>query len=739
MTWKRICGRLFAGLLVLGVVITLALAWYLYPRYREYQAIADSFDLDKLQEIPAISEVFDSSGHRYSRLAGEARYVVPFDKISPLFIKALLAREDSRFFEHHGVDPQGIARAAWKNLRSRGVQEGASTLTQQLARNTFPLGDNRWKRKCVEALLAWRIEKKLTKEEILEAYANRIYYGVGLYGVETASRACFGKSASDLTLSEAAVLAGLIRSPNRLSPLEDGRKAIAVRNEVLARMQDLRLITVEEANTARQEDLPAAKRLPPVFQEDYAMDTVMRDLNVLLPKEIIDRGGLRIYTTIDRRLQLIAQDVVEAKLAEIEKLARWKHPIRDLAVAPPPADARESPYVQSALMAIDNETGGIRAVIGGRNFKESPLNRAVMSRRQIGSTFKPFIYAAAFEQGLLPGTTVNDAPLSPEEIKAVGNWSPDNSDGGDGGFLPAALGLIKSRNTMTVRVGEFATLPVVQNLALRAGLSDTPLVPAIYLGAFEATLKDLTGAYTMFSNQGVRRQPYIIDRIEDRDGKTIYKASRAQLACISPAVSYVMTELLQDVLRKGTASAAASEGLTIPAAGKTGTTDDYKDAWFVGFTTRLTCGVWVGFDRPQRIADRGYGSTLALPIWVAFMEEAAKWKYEAGPFPRPADLVTITLCRTSGQLSTIGCQDVYQAQLPSSLVPKHPCLQHGGTLTDSVLSDRWTPPPGASQAPERWATENSPSHTTKPPPPSQAGPDYQMIQKPGGFIFQHRE
>jgi len=729
MSLGRIFKRLILGLVVLAIISAAALAWYAYPKYVEYQALADSFDLDELQDIPAISEVFDTNGQRYSRLSGEVRYVVPFDKISPLFVKAVQAREDSRFFEHRGVDPQGIVRAAWKNVRSGGVREGASTLTQQLARNTFALGDDRWKRKFVEALLAWRIEKKLTKEEIIGAYANRIYYGAGLYGVETASRACFGKSASDLTLSEAAVLAGLIRSPNRLSPLEDGRKAIAVRNEVLNRMLDLKYITAQEAEDAQKEELPAAKRMPPIFQEDFAMDTVMRDLHILIPKETIDQGGLKIYTTIDRRLQLLGQDAVDARLEKLEKQPGWKHPVRD-PDAPPPPDAKESPYVQGALIAIDNETGGIRAVIGGRDFKESPLNRAVMSKRQIGSTFKPFIYAAAFDHGFLPGTLVSDAPLSPEEVQAVGNWAPENSDRESEGILPAAMGLIRSRNTMTVRVGEFATLPVVRDLAVKSGLSDTPLVPAIYLGAFEATLKDLTAAYTMFPNQGVRRQPYIIERIEDREGHTIYKASRAQLGCISPEVSYVMTELLQDVLRKGTGASASSEGLTIPAAGKTGTTDDYKDAWFVGYTTRLTCGVWVGFDRPQRIADRGYGSTLALPIWVDFMEEANKWKYEASSFPRPADLMTATLCRTSGQLSTVGCQDVYQAQLPAALIPKQVCLTHGGSLGRTLPMENEPFMPGTA-----------PSVLATPPlaPATGSDPDYQVIQKPGGFIFQRRE
>ncbi|HEU4679916.1 MAG TPA: transglycosylase domain-containing protein, partial [Terrimicrobiaceae bacterium] len=315
-------------LLLASAGLVLAVFLLIYPKYREYQRVADSFDLAVLDNIPAISEVFDYAGMRYSKLEGQVRYVVPLSQISPNFINALLAREDARFYQHHGVDFTGIARAALRNFNAGDVKEGASTITQQLARNTFDLGDDRWRRKFVEALLALRIEKNISKEKILEAYANRIYYGLGLYGVETASRACFGKSASDLTLSEAAILAGLIRSPNRLTPLGDTRTALAERDQVLERMEELKMITPEEAKAAVAEPVPLSKQLLPSTQENYAMDAVMRDLAILLPKETIDRGGLKIYTTIDRRLQMIAEDSVESKLAGLESSKGWPHPKR---------------------------------------------------------------------------------------------------------------------------------------------------------------------------------------------------------------------------------------------------------------------------------------------------------------------------------------------------------------------------------------------------------------------------
>ena len=743
-------GRFFKKLMLLALALLLALAFvaalFIYPPYREFKRIADSFDLSELDKIPAISEVFDCAGMRYSRLEGEVRYVVPLAQISPNFIKALLAREDARFYKHRGVDYSGIVRAAVRNLSAGGVKEGASTITQQLARNTFPLDEDRWRRKVIEALLALRIEKALTKENILEAYCNRIYFGVGLYGVETASRACFGKSASDLTLSEAAILAGLIRSPNRLNPLEDTRTALAQRDQVLARMEELKMITPAEAKAALAETMPLTKRLLPPTQENYAMDAVIRDLGILIPKEVIDQGGLKIHTTIDRRLQMIAEEAVEAKLAQLESAKGWRHPKRLPSLDPHSRESfaheTESPYVQGALVAIDNETGGIRALVGGRDFKESRYNRALLAKRQIGSTFKPFVYAAAFARGMAPGTLVDDAPIREGDIAGLATaWSPENADGQDQGFQPAALGLIRSRNTMTVRVGEYATRIAVRSLALNAGFENVPDTPAIYLGAFETTLKNLTAAYTMFPNNGVRKQPYIIESIEDRSGRTIYKASRAELRCITPEVAYVMNELLREVIKKGTATAAASFGLTVPAAGKTGTTDDYKDAWFIGYTTRLTCGAWVGMDRPQSIADKGYGSKLALPIWVDFVQNASAWKYVAQNFGTPGNLRGVQLCRTSGGIATPECTvagTMYQAQLPPMMIPHNYCTDHGGALaglsTDG--SQRSQHAPVAQLAVESVPVAPAVPATSELPPTEQ-GSNYRMIRTENGFIFEN--
>ncbi len=292
------------------------------------------------------------------------------------------------------------------------------------------------------------------------------------------------------------------------------------------------------------------------------------------------------------------------------------------------ADAA-TPYLQGALVMIDNRTGGIRALVGGRDYAESTYDRALYSKRQMGSTFKPFVYAAAFARGLQPSTLIDDGPIRPGELRTVSNWRPENSDGTYHGEMPAAQGLIQSRNTMSVRVGDYAGLANVQRVANEVGLGDIPSQPSIYLGAFGETLRDVTAAYTVFPNEGVRKQAYIVERIDDGEGQVLYRAAHVTAPAMDASLTGEMTNLMQAVIEHGTAASARALGWTRPAAGKTGTTNDYKDAWFVGYTRSLTCGVWVGFDRPQQIAPRGYGAALALPIWVAAMNAAPPQRYPA--------------------------------------------------------------------------------------------------------------
>jgi penicillin-binding protein 1A len=581
-----------------------------------------TFDLKTISDMPQRSSVYDKDGRFYSRLSGENRVVVPFDKISNHFVNALLAREDTRFYYHHGIDPVGIARAVVRNFVAGGFREGASTLTQQLARNSFPLGGKNIVRKMIEAALAYRIETELTKEEILEAYMNRIYFGSGYYGVETASQAYFGKPASLLNLPEAAMLAGLIRSPNRFSPFNNLKKAVRERNAVLARMHKLDFITEQQMAAAATSVPKIAPKRPASPQDNWAMDAILRELELVIDRDRFDNGGLKIYTTIDGELQGVAEESLRDRLTQIESLPGFPHRPMKVYSTADLAGQEFTPYLEGAAIAIDSHTGGIRAVAGGRDYERSKFNRALLGRRQIGSSVKPFVYAKAFEAGLQPDDVVDDNRLRPDELpSAYGRYDPSNSDNTYRGELPAREGLVLSRNTMSVRIGLWTGLDPIREIIARAGISQNPpRFPSLCLGAFESNLKDLTASYTVFANGGVKLQPYLIEHIADPDGQTIYKATRGKLDILDPKATKLTASLMQEVLSRGTGSRARQLGLHHTAAGKTGTTDDYQDAWFVGFDDQLVCGVWVGFDRPKKIMPGGTGGELALPIWVDIIE-----------------------------------------------------------------------------------------------------------------------
>lgn len=619
--WRRLLGLVVVCGLILCVV---------------YGVWASTYDLKKVQEIPQRSAVYDMDGKFYSRLRGQNRIVVPFDEVSKNFVNALLAREDTRFYHHFGVDPIGILRAILRNITHASFKEGASTLTQQLARNSFDLGSFDLHRKVIEAFIALRMEQSFTKDEILAHYMNRIYFGSGFWGVETASQAYFGKPAAKLDLSESAMLVGLIRSPNRFSPYNNLKGSLGERDTVLGRMRELKMITAAQETTAKKRTPKVARRSEPYPQENFAMDAVNRDLDILLREEQLDEGGLRIYTTIDPALQQSAHDAVNNHLASIEKRSGYSHPVKSAFTAAQKKREEEPQYLQGAALVLDNRTGGIRAIVGGRDYSESRFNRVLHSERQIGSTFKPFVYAAAFEDGLNPSTSVDDGPIRPGEIDGARNWTPGNSDGKNKGRLPAAEGLIQSRNTMTVRVGNEVGARKVSELAGRCGITEVPSNPAIFLGAFEDNLKDMAVAYSTFPNEGIRRQPYIIERIDNQKGEVLYRAAHLEARALEMRTALMVSSVLQEVVERGTAASARRLGMTKPAGGKTGTTNDFKDAWFIGYTTSLTCAVWAGFDRPQQIMSGGYGSTLALPIWVKIVANASSQRYPADKLARVA-------------------------------------------------------------------------------------------------------
>ena len=607
------------GLAFLLLWIMVAVFYYLW---------ALTFDISTIGQMPQRSSIYDRNGTFYSRTVGENRVVVHYDQVSPNFVNALISREDSRFYEHHGIDPLGIARAAIRNLLFGGMKQGASTITQQLARNSFPLGGKTFNRKFLEAAMAFRIEMEMSKEQILELYMNRIYFGSGLYGVEAASQSYFGCPASDMDLSQAALLAGLIRSPNRFSPLNNMDASITQRNVVLGRMVELGSITRAQLEKAEEEIItPSQKNLVNPLNS-WAVDAILHELEQVVALDRIDTGGLKIDTTIDAGLQRAAEVSLSKRLHEVEqgKEFRLQHHVAKGAEPEEP--------LQGALLAIDNAGGGITAIVGGRDFAKSKYNRALVAMRQVGSSAKPFVYEEAFRKGVItPETPVSDAPLNSADLPPNSRaYNPQNSDGTFGGYLPAKEGLVHSRNTMSVRIGVKTGLGDIAGTMEHLGLAEhIPRYPSICLGSFESTLRNLTTAYTALATGGRKLQPHLIEQVTDSEGTILYRASHGRIPTLDPTAARTTTALLTEVLTRGTAARSSTLGLKKPAAGKTGTTDHFVDAWFLGYTQGLTCGVWVGFDHPKTIMHGGYGAELALPIWVDVIQSAAADHFAAGP------------------------------------------------------------------------------------------------------------
>jgi len=644
-----------------------------------YSRLAASYDLTDISQMPERSRVLDISGREIGSLHGENRKTVSIAKISPLFIDALLAREDSRFYDHGGVDYFGVARAAVRNIKERSVVQGASTLTMQLARNRFGMTEKTFHRKLVEVMIARRLEAKYSKDQLLEAYANLIYYGSGIYGIERASEVYFEKRAADLNLSEAAMLAGIIRGPTPFSPFRDIDAAKAQMSEVLDRMVVTGAISADDAKKAKTAPMHIRPPERRIINETYELDIVRRELDLILDDERMAEGGLQIFTTIDLDLQRAALDALNKHLLSIENLAGYRHQKKSQFRGSNADGMRVNPrYLQGAVVVIDNDTGGIRAIVGGRDLRDSEYNRATQAKRQIGSIFKPIVYATAFNQGLLPRQPVDDGPIRAGEIAGAGNWRPSNSDGKSLGVQASEVGLIQSRNTMTVRVGNYAGLDNILKTADSLGLGELPRRPAIYLGTFEQTLKNIVTAYTIFPNGGFLHRPYVISEIRTKDGQTVHRSGTMGYRAVSPGAAAMTGRILEKTMDSGTGASARSMGFRAPAGGKTGTTNDYHDAWFVGFSQSLTAGVWVGLDQNERTIHGGYGSRLALPVWTAVMKAAEAKKYPMGNLGFAGAMNKVELCGQTGLRPNKFCRQaglVSTLEMPGELAPKDTCNQ----------------------------------------------------------------
>ena len=674
-----------------------------------------------------ITRVYGTRGDVVGEFAIERREVIPYEAISPKLEQAILAAEDDEFYQHVGLSISRIVVTAINDIIHRRMH-GASTLTQQLARKLFLTDDKTPERKIKEALLAIQIEKRYTKREIFTLYCNQMYFGHGVYGVEAASRLYFGKSAKDLLVEEAALIAGILQGNVRQSPYVNLDAALRRRNYTLGRMAEVGFITADEADTAKKKPIVVRPDPPGQTQSaaPYFLEEVRRELEGRYGAKQLYENGLVIQTAIDLRLQEAATHALQEGVRRIDRRRgfrkprrniiaeghqldtfrqpRWERPMAAGQIVPALVSAvdgatiqlrvgslrvnvdkkgyawtnkpasqlvsrgdlvetrlltlgadgqpssgtlEQTPDVEGAVLAIDNRTGQIITMVGGYSFDRSKFNRATQANRQVGSAFKPFVYTAAIDSGYTPATQLMDTPVSFPGGAGQPPYAPLNYDRQFEGPITLRHALEQSRNVPAVRVMDQLGPTQVIAYARRLGL-ESPLPPylAVALGAAEATLLEMTSAYSVYPNQGVRMRPYSVLKVTDREGNVLEENRPEPKDAIRADTAFVLTSLLRGVVQRGTAAKAAS--LNWPIGGKTGTTDDYTDAWFIGFDPDITIGVWTGYDQKRTMGPAGTGSDSALPIWIEIMKAWISTRTEPPKFEPPGNIVFVSVDRSSG-------------------------------------------------------------------------------------------
>jgi len=578
-------------------------------------------EIDNLNDLNlvAATQVFDINGQLISKLFEENRIVVSINNISPYVQQAILANEDTRFYQHFGIDPIGIIRAVVVNIRQGSLVEGGSTITQQLAKNMFLTQERTFIRKVKEAILAVLIDYKFSKQEVLQAYLNQVYFGEGAYGIEAAAQMYFGKSAKDLTLSESAMLAGLPRGPNIYSPYVDMQAAVARRTIVLKNMVKEGYITTEEANRAIAEAIKLAAPKKRIVQASYFLDYIASELVSRYGANRVYKGGLKVYTTLDIKQQQAAEAVLG--------------------------------QMQGAVLALDSKTGYVKAMVGGRNYAESQINRVFAEVRQPGSAFKPFLYASALNQGLTANAIIVDEPIN------INGYSPTNYDKKNRGPITMKKALRWSVNVAAVKLGQQVGIDQVLNLARTMGI--TTLTPednnlATALGGLTqgVNLWELTTAYTAFSNSGILSKPLAIVQVLDENNQVLEEGKIEQQSVLNQETAYILTDMLRGVLQDGTATPA---NLGRPAAGKTGTTDNYETAWFIGYTPELVVGIYIGNDNRKPV---GISGTEVSALWGKMVSKIVA-NTPLTDFSIPPSVVTgIPICTNTGELADGSCKEV---------------------------------------------------------------------------------
>jgi penicillin-binding protein 1A len=604
------------------------------------------------------TKIYDRNGILIDELYLKKRTVVPLASLPKELRDAILAIEDRNFYHHSGYEFRAIMRAFMANLRAGEVKQGGSTITQQLARNAFLSSRRTYKRKIQELWLARKIENTYTKSQILECYANRVYLGSGYYGVEAAAQGYFGKPATSLNLEESALVAGLAKAPNVYSPHRNSAAALERRKQVLDAMVECGFTSRENAARAAKQPLGVRPRSNDLENANYATEYIKEQLLEKFGYEKTFGGGLRVYSTIDQKMQAAAEASVESQLVKLEqqrelaRLSRAKYLKEYLVLAAVDGEEARPDYLQGALLSMSAKTGEIYALVGGRSYKESKFNRAIYATRQPGSAFKPFVYATALELGMSPSSQIQ---ANATEFKTPqGLYRPSNSDGASYESVSLRAALRKSINTAAIELGQEIGVPNIIRRAHRFGIEgNLPDVISLPLGAGEVTLLEMVRAYSAFPNQGMITDPTIILRVEDHQGKLLYSNTKHTRRAIDEQTAFLMTTMLADVVDRGTGTGIRAAGFRGPAGGKTGTTNDFHDAWFLGFTPEVVTGVWVGFDSPREIMRRGYGSSLAVPIWAGFMKQAFPKTSEG--FRMPPGITRALVCTETGKLATYSC------------------------------------------------------------------------------------
>jgi penicillin-binding protein 1A len=625
------------------MISTTALTVFGVASYFYFTHDLPSIETLKNYKPSTVTKIFSEEGEIIGEFFYEKREVVSLDRIPNFLIQAFVAGEDARFFQHKGLDYLAILRALFRNLFSGEIVQGGSTITQQVVKSLLLSPEKSFSRKIREAILAYKIENYLTKEEILFLYLNQIYLGHGAYGVAVAAENYFGKTLGELNIAEAALLAGLPQAPSKNSPYQHPQQAKKRQLYILNRMAVEGFISSSEASKAAQTPyVIRGKERPSIEKAPHFVEHIRRYVEEKYRKDTLYKNGLQIFTTIELYSQRWAEEAMEFGLKEIEK--REKYPSSDMSLTP-----------EGALLCFDLETGYVKAMVGGRDFKKSQFNRTTQARRQTGSAFKPIVYASALDKGYTPASIVVDAPI----IFEWGNqkWKPKNFEGKFLGPTTLRNAITHSVNVVTVKIAQDIGVDYIQDYAKKLGIS-SPLHNnlSMALGSSSISLYELTKAYAIFANQGNPFKPIFIKKILDRDGNLLEenlplfysKEFPLEEQILPPQTAFLITYLLEGVVQHGTGWRAKSLGR--PVAAKTGTTDQFMDAWFIGFTPELITGVWVGFDDERSLGENETGARAASPIWVTFMSKILKDK-PVKDFPVPEGVEFMKIDPKTGQVS----------------------------------------------------------------------------------------